>query len=409
MKSPMELLPLPAQKGVAVLGACLALGSFAGKAEAGYNPDLERFSPAVGSPTLAMVSVNFDGEHQLPFGNDIVEEQTFDEPGSVADYYDQASFGQLTLQGEVFGPVTVSPDVMDSSCSDDSLAEVGKLASQAAEEQTGRDLSDFTYYGFTLPRAAATRDCNFGGLTLGNGFVDLETRARFSLTPHMFYKGVVVHELGHEEGLSHAEEMRCYDDEHQLALFSIERLMDSKCRQIDYGDPVDPMGWGQVRTGTPPDMSAINKARLGWLQPGNIRTMTGDGTAFIRPLEEQTTGTQLVRVPDGYNVNLTPHYYYLDFRQPVGLDSSIPATSPLVNGIAIREAGSLKAADPSIETFTDFTEFVDTRPRTPSPKDGTLQAGRTFEDPSAGIKIQTLSVSPEGAKVRIDFLDTHGK
>lgn len=397
-------MPRSMLRGAALLGVCSALGNFAGSADAAYNPNTKKFPKAVGSPTLAMVSVNFEGERPLPFGNDVIEQQTFEAPGSVADYYRQASFGQFTLQGEVFGPITLDPDVLDRNCSERSLIKLGSLANKAVERQTGVDLSNFTDYGYTLPRSEATKGCDFGGRTQGNSFVDMETRARYGLTPHKFYKGAVVHELGHVEGLSHANEMRCYDGKHQLALFSVRRVMNGNCREIDYGDPVDPMGWGQVRTGTPPDMSAINKARLGWLAPRNIRTMTHNGTALIRPLEEPTTGTQLVRVPDGLTVNGKHHYYYMDFRQPIGLDSSIPPASSLFKGVAIREAGSLNVNDTSVEPFGNFTEFIDTTPKTPSAKDGTLQVGRTFEDSSAGIKIQTLSVSPRGARVRIRFL-----
>ena len=399
-----NVLPNLLSRSAALLGMCAAIGNFAGAADAAYNPSMKKFPKALGVQTLAMVSVDFAGETPLPFGNDIVQQQTFDAPGSVADYYHRASFGQFTIQGNVFGPVTLSPNVIDSNCSDNSLTQVNALAYQAVKQQTGSDISSFTNYGFTLPRTTATAGCDLGGFTHGNGFVDLETRAKFGLTPGKFYEGVVVHEDGHEEGLSHANELSCYGKKNRPVLFSILRFIDGNCREIPYGDPVDPMGEGEVTTGTPPDMSAINKARLGWLKPSNIRTMTHSGVAFIRPLEEPTNGTQLVRVPDGLTVNGEQHYYYLDFRQPVNLDSSIPVTSPLFKGVMIREAGSLDVNDRSLgQPLSDFTEFIDTTPDTPSAVDGALKPGKIFKDSSAGIKFQTLSVSSAGAEIRVSI------
>lgn len=378
------------------------LGGFAASAEAEYNPAMTKFPKAVGEQTLAMVSVDFEGQGKLPFGNEVVQEQVFDREGSVADYYHEASFGQFTLRGEVLGPITIPPSTVDPSCSTDSMHDLGAAVNEAVETQTGRNLQSFDHYGYTLPRTKATFGCDLGGLSFGNGFMDLVTRTKSGLTPHKFYEGVVVHEFGHNFGLSHANALRCHTQNGHATTFSIGRFIDQKCSEVDYGDPIDPMGQGQITLGTPPDMSAINKARLGWLMPQNITTIKKDGIATIAPLEVQTDKPQLVRVANGLTVDNKPYYFYMDFRQPTNLDSGLPVTSTLFDGVAIREAGPIN--DRSAEPLSSFTNFIDTTPKTFSAIDGTLVTGKTFKDSSTGISIKTLSVGPDGAKIRVSGL-----
>lgn len=391
-------------RSVAVVGTLASLSNFGAEAQAQYDPHASKYPKALGEKSLAMVAVNFDGQRQLPFSTDQMRQQTFEAPGSVADYYSKASFGQFALRGEVFGPVSVPARVIDAECGEDSHVKLGQAANKAVAQQTGRNINGFTNYGYTLPRAEATAGCDFGGWSLGNSFINLETRAKFGLIPERYHTGNVVHELAHNFGLSHANAIRCRDAKGRAISYSTWSYMSGRCREIRYGDPIDPMGQGQLTTETPPDMSAINKARLGWLKAENITTIKRSGEVTIAPLEMPTDQPQLVRIPNGLTVNTTsPHYFYVDFRQPIGLDSAIPANSPLVNGVSIREAGPINES--TIMPLSNFTNFIDTTPKTPQAADGTLTVGRTFKDASTGIKIQTLSVGAEGAKIRITGLN----
>jgi hypothetical protein len=386
----------------AILGTIAAVGNFAGVADAKYDPDTTKFPKALGEHTLAMVTINFDGQPPLPFGNDVVRNQTFAATGSVADYYNKASFGQFTLRGEVFGPITLPPSLVNKECDEGSRIKLGAAASRAVKRQTGPGPSIFTNYGFTLPRTQATLGCDFGGMSQGNGFVNLETRAKYNLPPHKFYEGNVVHELAHSYGVSHANKIDCHDRKGRAVVYSVAKFMDRKCRELDYGDPIDPMGQGQLTTETPPDMSAINKARLGWLKPQNIQTIKHNGISVIAPLELQTDRPQLARVATGMTTNDKLRYFYMDVRQSIGLDSNIPPDSPLVNGVAIRESGPI--TDPAAEPLGNFTNFIDTTPKTPTAVDGTLGVGKTYKDSSTGISIKTLSIGPEGARIRVSGL-----
>src|SRR4051794_27013307 len=114
-------LPKMLRHGAALVGAIAAMGSFASAAEAKYNPDQTNFPTPIGAQTLAMISVTFEGQAPLPFGNDVIEEQTFAAPDSVADYYKKASFAQFTISGETFGPVMLSAKLLDKHCTEDSL------------------------------------------------------------------------------------------------------------------------------------------------------------------------------------------------------------------------------------------------------------------------------------------------
>ena len=391
-----------ARNCAALLGVSAVIGNFAAPSEANYNPDMTRFPKALGKQTLAMVSVDFAGQAKLPFGNEVVHDQVFEAEGSVADYYKKASFGKFTLNGEVFGPITLSPKVIGSDCNVWGLPGLGRTVNKLVRQQTGQDLGGFDHYGYTLPRSTATRNCDWGGWSFGNGFVDLETRGKYGLKPNKFYEGAVVHELAHNFGLGHANAISCHSKTGKAVGFTIKRFSVGDCREIVYGDPVDPMGLGELTTETPPDMSAINKARLGWLKPNNIQTLTRNGIVTIAPLEVETNKPQLVRIANRFTVNDRPHYFYLDFRQPTALDKDIPPDSPFVNGVAIRESGPIN--DPSAKPLANFTYFIDTTPKTPGANDGTLAVGKTFKDSSTGISIKTLSAGPEGAKILVGGL-----
>lgn len=397
-----SMLPKQLLRGAALVGVVGSLAGQAGEATAQYDPTARKYPKALGEKSLALIAVNFDGQRQLPFSTEQMRQQTFEAPGSVADYYNRASFGQLILHGEVFGPVSLPARTIRAECDPASHVSVGKAANAVVEQQTGRTLDGFTNYGYTLPRSKATEGCDFGGWSSGNTFISLETRNKFGLVPQQFHTGNVVHELGHNFGLSHANSVRCHSAKGRAISFSVISFMSGLCEEVAYGDPIDPMGQGQLTTATPPDLSAINKARLGWLKSQNIKTMRGNGVITIAPLEAQTDKPQLVRVPNGQTINNQPHYFNLDFRQPVGLDIALPAQSPHVNGVAIRESGPI--TDKSAELLGSFTNFVDATPKTRSFHDGTLATGKTFKDSSTGITIKTLSVGPEGAVVRVSGL-----
>lgn len=399
-----------AYRAAALIGVAASVGAFAHSAEARYQPNMERYPQALGERSLALVMVNFEGKRPLPFSRETVQEQTFDAPGSVADYYHRASFGQFSLRGEVIGPVTVASGVVSKNCRTTNTLEiegnvdrVGPVANRAVMRQTGRDLAEFNTYAYTLPRSGNAVNCDFGGMSFGNASVNLETRAKFGLPPHQYYAGVVTHELSHNYGLEHANSIRCSVKGNPVA-YSMELYMNERCKETEYGDPIDPMGQGHITTGTPPDMSALNKARLGWLAPENIRTMKQNGEATIAPLEVKTDKPQLIRVPTGMTVNNKPRYFYMDFRQPIELDSTIPADSPLVNGVAIREAGSISISRGSDFSLGNSTNFIDTTPKTRQTTDGTLMAGKTFKDPSTGVSVKTVSIGPEGATIRVSGL-----
>jgi Metallo-peptidase family M12B Reprolysin-like len=398
MNKEINLIPPAMRKGLALLGVAASFGALASPASAEYNPQSTDLPSAIGEKTLAMVLVNFEGQPSAPYTKETVQKHTFDAPGSLADLYSKASFGKMTLTGEVFGPVTVKQPSLAESCDDESLLSVSVAANKAVVAQTGRDLKEFDNYAYNLPRVADTKNCNLGGITYGNISFNLETRKKFNLPVGKFYTGVVAHEYGHNLGLSHANKISCREDNRPVA-FNLNTYLNNGCKSLAYKDPMDPMGWGQVRVTTPPDFSALNKARLGWLKPENTVTVKDDSEITIAPLELESDKPQLVRVANGLKVNGDPHYFYLDYRQPIGLDSNLKPDDPAVTGISIREASSIHHARTPF--YDEFTNFIDTTPETGQTADGTLGAGRTFKDTSTGITIKTLRTGPEGATVRI--------
>ena len=77
----------------------------------------------------------------------------------------------------------------------------------------------------------------------------------------------------------------------------------------------------------PPGISSWTRLRLGWLDPGRVRTLRPGERAEVPlgPLADDQAATVAVRIP------LSPSSYYLvENRQPLGYDANLPGSGVLV-------------------------------------------------------------------------------
>jgi hypothetical protein len=277
----------------------------------------------------------------------VVQSLVFGSTSSLAAYYKEASFGKMSVTGEVHGPFNLKTD--SQTCRMAEWLDTAVAAAKAA----GVDVDSFDYVMLANPHAK----CPFVGVASTGGRRSMINGAYKRTIP-------MVHEFGHCLGLGHAGFRAC-----------------PTCENKEYADPVDPMGNQQAG-----HFSAFNKERLGWLSTNNVVVANTPGTYTIRPLESASTGVQSLRVPrnDG-------KFYAVEFRRPKGLDSAFPAS--LLDGALVRIVDA--------PTATTVTSLIDMAPSTSANNDAALLKGATFDAPESPFKIKVLDVTSTALTVDV--------
>jgi chitodextrinase len=322
---------------------------------------------ATGTKRVAVVLVNFSNDSSQPYTPAYAAGVAFTNSDSVAAYYSDSSWGELSLAGDVYGWYTI-PDT-DSTCSTDTWANSANKAATAA----GVNLSAYTNVVYAFPLASS---CPW------NGWADLPgTRSWLNGPGGMTLQGMA-HELGHNFGLNHASSLVCTENGVKVALSANS----SNCTIGDYGDPFSVMGAAKHYGHT-----NFARGTLGLLSPENTQTVTTSGDYILAPIESYNpTSTQVLRIP-----RTSGTYFTLEFRQPASIFDTFSSTDAAVTGIIVRVAPDYGTAR---------SQLVDTTPGSMmSFFDAPLTVGKTLVDPVTGISITTVSVSPLGAMARITF------
>ena len=329
-------------------------GAFA--ATGGVQATTQAVAAAVtGTKSVAVLLFNFSNDLAQPWTPAVVQGVVFDNTNSVDEYLRDASYGQLSLTGDVHGWYTI--DASNAGCAYTTWASQARLKATAA----GVNLSAYQYVVYAFPSATS---CGWAGLAYLPGTSSWINGA-MSLR-------VVSHELSHNLGVHHASSLAC-----STGTFT------GTCSQSEYGDPFTVMGGASTR-------HHVNwhRAQLGWLP--DVQTVSASGTYLLTPAELSGT-PRLVRVArsDGTYLNL-------EFRQPWGtMFDNFSAGDPVVNGVSIRIA-------PATTSIVQ-SKLVDANPSTSTFSDAALGVGKTVVDPLTGVSITTLSVGPTGASVSIQM------
>lgn len=190
--------------------------------------------------------------------------------------------------------------------------------------------------------------------------------------------GVVVHELGHNLGLGHANFWNTVrpepPEDTQNLPFDADSLVgiDSVIGpgdDVEYGDPFDVMGGGG---GPEAHFTALHKILLGWIPSGGVAEVTGSGLYRILPHDLGVLsgdGTYALRVRKDFERS-----YWISAR------SRFTANPWLSHGLELHWNNWHQAIGSS--------ELLDTTPGSgPEKEDAALILGRTFTDAAAEIAI----------------------
>ena len=289
--------------------------------------------PTIGTVRLAIILAQFS---DIPAKRtpEEIRQDYFGTNHSVAAYYQQVSYGKLTLTGDVFGWYTLpypeshygrdclAVDDADCSGSDQSWQIAQDAATLARNDLTfakydyyvfvhsgdgeesshvGDDVWSVTYLGgvYVNPCLDVQEDCNQKTLTKFNITPELEAGTAVPL-------GVYCHEFGHQLGLPDM-----YDTHTGKSMIGDWELMDKGL-------------WnGSPKGSEPAELSSWSRERLGWLSPDHFSTvqMSSDDLTDVEPLELAPLNGSIsaVVVPiSGEN------YYLFENRQALGNDVYLP-------------------------------------------------------------------------------------
>ena len=361
---PPTSLPLVSNSKIRIKGVELE-GNIAAASEEDGGTTVLSAATLAQAPTaknVAVILINFLNDTGTPWTASQVSDAVFNQTDS---YYNENSFGKLDIIGDIFGYYTLP---INDTCNTYSIMQEGIKAADADVY-----FPDYTNIVFAGPFSGCGSFGTIGEWTVTTA--DGTSRAGI-VWANSVSVSVVGHEFGHNFGSSHANFYNCGADS----------LRSSGCSSEEYDDLFDIMGRGGVV-----HMNAYHKELLNFFDTANVVNVTSSGSYTISPIENASTVPQILKISNGA---IGSKFTYIEYRQPVGLDSKFLPS--VVDGAMIRIAPWYTSGGDS--------QLLDTSPSLPrSHNNVTLGIGETFIQP--GIASITVSgVTPSSLTMDINLL-----
>ena len=335
----------------------------------GGNPaDAQVQTQVVAAPSskkVALLLVNFVTNTSQPWSLATATGIEFTNANSVANYFAEESYGQLSMTGDVYGYYTIDFDT--TGCNYTDLGNKANAAASAA----GVNLGNYTNIQYAFP----SLPCGWSGLAYLPG---TQTWLNNALT-----LGVSAHELSHNFGVHHASTVNCVENGVRVALSANI----ANCSFSEYGDPFSVMG----NAGGGRHTHSQQLATLGWASGTALVTAATAGNYTIGAAEDSASPVKALRVARGDGT-----YLYFELREPWGTQfDAFSPSDPVVNGVSVRYANDWNTIVQS--------KLIDTTPATGTYADAALAAGQSFWDPVSGVTVTTVSLGGGSAVVNLSW------
>ena len=346
-------------------------------------------SSVLGEKKIVAVLVNFADDQSQPISIQQAQDRLFNSNRSLASYMSEVSYGKMNLTGQVYGWFTSS--LTQSEASEYPFPTIKEVITYVDYVMIiyGPHLNTSWAGSADLgKRKVQTWDGeSYLGVTLINDNLNYFSNGNT-------LGGIPIHELGHNIGLYHANNLECGD-------VSIA----NNCISDVYGDMFDIMGshqpgvWGQF--------NGFHKSKIGWLNSENIIEVNGivNQDFTIYPIELPGSQLKMLKID-------TPYFNYsVEYRKPIGFDKGFDKFYNAQNVMSFVE----EVYDGAL-VHIDLFNLGDTQLIDMSPHHGTdlfdmrldnqvavLRPGQIFSDSSRGLSITTLEAADNYLKVHIKY------
>jgi hypothetical protein len=276
-------------------------------------------SPVSGTKSVKVLLLRFPDWPTEPYTTNYANDVIFNNPFSVKKFFEEVSYGKVTLSGDSEGWYTL-PNYGSNYCT---FTLNGGLWYGCNTAQMLNDALS------VIPNSARIGTNDIVILLIhGMGTVGLSGgKYKYIAATNGFFVDVITHEIGHDfNATQHAGGWdSCTPYPVGPDIFSPVGL--NSCTVGRYTDPYDTMAAGNSM-----HFNMFIKEKMGFLAPSNIQVVTSDGDYVLHMAELPTNGVQMIKIPLPYEA-----FYFLEYRTATGFDG--PNTpdifQPPIDGVLI--------------------------------------------------------------------------